>query len=288
MTPLICFSTRKRAFHVLVTLVVSLSLSECFSVPRIRLISSRGIQRRASTILHYSGDESPIHTHLFTRTHTCTGSSSSVLYSTRVPDPVVMETDEEQQDFSPLSQQPKDDDSLVERVLSSYLGPRLILGVLAAVYATNFPLGALMNDVLPASAATSARMLVASLALSPFVFQLKPELRIPAVLCGVFTCTGYITQSLSLVDTDPARVSFLGSLTVLWCPFLEAVIDKKPMSIKEAPQTWLAAILCIAGIGVLELYDPSATASSTEAISLSISFGDVLALLQAVGFGTGK
>jgi drug/metabolite transporter (DMT)-like permease len=126
-------------------------------------------------------------------------------------------------------------------------------------------------------------MVVAALALSPFVLQLKQELRVPAVLCGFFTCMGYVTQSLALVDTDPARVSFLGSLTVLWCPVLEAIIDKKPMSLKEAPQTWLAAFLCIAGIGVLELFDPNAT----EALSLSVSTGDVFALLQAVGFGTG-
>ena len=176
------------------------------------------------------------------------------------------------------------EDSLFEKVLSSYLGPRVLLGVLAAVYATNFPLGALMNDNLPASAATSARMLVAAAALSPAIFHLKPHLRVPAVTCGFFTAAGYVTQSLALIDTDPAKVSFLGSATVLWCPLLEWLVDKKPMGLRESPQTWLAALLCLAGVGVLELYDPS---DAPGLIDLTINTGDILALLQAIGFGTG-
>jgi drug/metabolite transporter (DMT)-like permease len=179
-------------------------------------------------------------------------------------------------------------DDFIEGILSSYLGPRIILVVLAAVYATNFPLGALMNDVLPASAATSSRMLVAALALAPFIPRLSPSLRIPAVTCGCFTALGYIAQSLALLDTDPARVSFLGAATVLWCPILEAVFDKKDMSLQAAPQTWLAALLCMAGVGVLEL-DPLAVvdAAAASTSGISVSSGDLLALLQAVGFGTG-
>lgn len=168
-----------------------------------------------------------------------------------------------------------------EGMLETYWGPRILLLVLAAVYATNFPLGALMNDHLPSSAATASRMFVAGLALAPFIPQLKPALRVPAVLCGFFTATGYVTQSLALADVDPARVSFLGSATVLWCPLLEGWIEKKPMGLKEAPQTWLAALLCMAGIGILEL------SSSSSSIALDMSWGDAVALLQAVGFGTG-
>lgn len=273
--------TQRRAQCMLSILFLTTVPSECFSIARIRPISLSTISTSSALSLQQHGKDVHIAQHPYNNKNNTF--YSSALYSTLPTDPVVMEDDDEQQDFSPTPPPPPD--SWTEKILSSYLGPRLILGVLAAVYATNFPLGALMNDALPASAATSARMLVAALALSPFILHLKQELRIPAVLCGFFTCMGYVTQSLSLVDTDPARVSFLGSLTVLWCPLLEAVIEKKPMGIHQAPQTWLAAILCIAGIGVLELYDAS---GSSEALSLSISSGDVLALLQAVGFGTGS
>ena len=100
--------------------------------------------------------------------------------------------------------------SIIDKFLSSYLGPRLLLAFASILYGTNFPLGAIMNEALPPSAATSARMLMASLALSPFLFKLEGKLAPKALLCGCFTALGYITQSLSLVDISPAKVSFLG------------------------------------------------------------------------------
>ena len=63
-------------------------------------------------------------------------------------------------------------------------------------------------------------MLLASLALSPWLFQLAPSLRGRAVLCGSFTALGYISQSISLNDTPAATVAFLGALTVVICPAL--------------------------------------------------------------------
>ena len=62
---------------------------------------------------------------------------------------------------------PDSEKSIVERVLDSYIGPRALLAFASILYGTNFPLGAIMNDSLPPSAATSARMLMASVALSP-------------------------------------------------------------------------------------------------------------------------
>jgi drug/metabolite transporter (DMT)-like permease len=175
-----------------------------------------------------------------------------------------------------------DDKSFLDKILNSYLGPRLFLGGASVLYGTNFALGSLMNDAMPPSAATAARTVMAALALSPFLFQLNPALAGSAVLCGCFTALGYITQAMSLVDTSPATVSFIGAAVVLVCPVLEFFVDKKPLGLKEAPQVWLAASLCLLGVGVLELYDPV-----TGAIGVGdIGFGDFLALLQAVGFGT--
>jgi len=173
----------------------------------------------------------------------------------------------------------KKDESIVDKVLNSYIGPRALLAGASILYGTNFPLGAIMNDALPPSAATSARMDLAALALSPFLFKLNPALSAQALLCGCFTALGYTTQSLALVDVSPATVAFLGAATVIVCPTLEAIVNKKPMSLRDAPQTWLAATLCIVGVGILELYDPTGA-------GLEVGWGDVLSLLQAVGFGT--
>lgn len=185
-------------------------------------------------------------------------------------------------DNEPLRYSPS---SLIESVLSTYAGPRIILALVAILYGTNFPLGAIMNDNLPASAATSARMVLASLVLSPFLFQLKPSLRGQVLVGGAFVSMGYISQSVALIDTSPALVSFLGSATVLVCPFLQWLIDKKPMGIKDAPQTWLAAALCLAGVAALELFDSNTNAFSLTLIS-KLGTGDALSLVQAVGFGT--
>ncbi|KAL7548107.1 hypothetical protein ACHAWF_011405 [Thalassiosira exigua] len=175
--------------------------------------------------------------------------------------------------------------SIVDAFLGSYLGPRLLLAFASVLYGTNFPLGAMMNDALPPSAATSARMVLASLALSPFLFRLEAKLAPKALLCGCFTAMGYITQSLSLVDTSPAKVAFLGAATVVVCPALEVLVNKKDMSVSKQPQTWLAATLCLMGVGILELYDPSGATPAADIFS-QVGTGDGLAILQAVGFGT--
>ena len=160
----------------------------------------------------------------------------------------------------------------------AYLWPRALLLICSVLYGTNFPLGRLMNDSLPASAATSTRMMLASIALSPFLLQLKPSLRQTAALCGTFTALGYISQSIALVDTPAATVSFLGALVVIVCPALAVVVDKKKMGFADAPQTWVAAITCLVGVGVLEL--------GGEGGLGDVGWGDVWSVLQAVGFGT--
>mmetsp|Transcript_29995 Transcript_29995/g.64276 ORF Transcript_29995/g.64276 Transcript_29995/m.64276 type:complete len:489 (+) Transcript_29995:180-1646(+) len=176
----------------------------------------------------------------------------------------------------------------IESILSTYLGPRLILALVSILYATNFPLGSLMNDALPASAATSSRMVLASLVLSPFLFRLKPSLRREVLLGGSFVSMGYVSQSLALVDTSPALVSFLGSATVLVCPLLQWLVDKRPMGWKDAPQTWMAACLCLCGVAALELFGGGGGGgTSLRDHWEQLGRGDALSLVQAVGFGTG-
>ena len=153
----------------------------------------------------------------------------------------------------------------------------LLLGC-SVLYGTNFPLGRLMNEALPASATSSARFLLAAIALSPFLFQLNPAIRLQAMRCGAFTALGYISQSIALVDTSAATVSFLGALIVVWNPLLEAFVDKRPKGFDQAPQTWIAAALALSGVALLEL--------AGEGGLGNLGWGDFWSVLQAVGFGT--
>ncbi|CAB9523861.1 EamA-like transporter family [Seminavis robusta] len=191
--------------------------------------------------------------------------------------PEICTLDEESQQ---IVCQVNDDATIRPSLTWTYLWPRALLLVCSVLYGTNFPLGRLMNESLPASAATSSRMVLAAVALSPFLFQLKPSLRSTAALCGTFTALGYISQSIALVDTSAATVSFLGALVVIVCPALAVLVDKRPMGFADAPQTWIAAILCLFGVGVLELGGGGGDGMD------AMGWGDVWSILQAVGFGT--
>lgn len=181
-------------------------------------------------------------------------------------------------DLNEVVCEPNPEDVIQPGFTVAYIWPRALLLICSVLYGTNFPLGRLMNDALPASAATSTRMMLASVALSPFLFQLKPSLRKTAAVCGTFTALGYISQSIALVDTPAATVSFLGALVVIVCPALAVAVDKKKMGFADAPQTWIAAITCLVGVGVLEL--------GGEGGLGDVGWGDAWSVSQAVGFGT--
>ncbi len=65
---------------------------------------------------------------------------------------------------------------------------------------------------------------------------------------------------------------------VIVCPALAVLVDKKKMGFADAPQTWIAAITCLVGVGVLELGGDGGIGD--------VGWGDVWSVLQAVGFGT--
>jgi drug/metabolite transporter (DMT)-like permease len=149
-------------------------------------------------------------------------------------------------------------------------------------YGTNFPIGRYLNEALPAAAATSGRFLIAMLALSPYIPRLRRSLIGPCILSGILDSIGYCAQSVALVDTPAAKVSFLGTLTILWIPLLSSVLDGRRYGIASAPQLWLAAALCLTGVALLEFagLPPDALPAS------GLASGDAWAIVQALGFGS--
>ena len=53
-------------------------------------------------------------------------------------------------------------------------------------------------------ATSSARFLMAAIALSPFLLQLNPAIRMQALRCGTFTAIGYISQSIAVQLVESA------------------------------------------------------------------------------------
>jgi len=135
-----------------------------------------------------------------------------------------------------------------------FLWPRALLLLCSILYGTNPPLVEIIENTLPASAATSGRMILAALALSPFLFQLKPELRKNALIGGSFVALGYLSQSVALLDVPAGTVGFIGGLVVIITPLVNYVLNKDAkLAWKDAPQTWLAAVICLIGVATIEL-----------------------------------
>ena len=99
-----------------------------------------------------------------------------------------------------------------------YLWPRALLLGCSVLYGTNFPLGRIMNEALPASATTSGRMLLASVSLLPFLFQLDPELRKTAVVGGSFCALGYFFNTMFYEQYVLIIYTFLWSMQ--WLKYL--------------------------------------------------------------------
>lgn len=185
----------------------------------------------------------------------------------------------------------------------TWLVPRLLLAGVACIYGSNCPIGSVMDHSISyPSAGASARFVIAAIALAPFIPRLKPALIGPALVAGTFTGTGYVAQSLALSEPfniPPATVSFLGALTVIWCPVLEWIVDGEDTSWNARPQVWVAGVMCLIGVGVLELMGgPAGLGTAVDVGTNSLNdlssssspmewMGNGLAILQAIGFGTG-
>jgi len=66
---------------------------------------------------------------------------------------------------------------------------------------------------------------------------------------------------------------------VIITPLVSLVVDKARLGWRDAPQTWIAAGLCLAGVAALELGGDGGLGD--------VGVGDFWATMQAVGFGVG-
>lgn len=139
------------------------------------------------------------------------------------------------------------------------------------IYGSNFAFGQLLLESAPASVVSGLRFSLAGLALSPFLARLDPELIKPGVLVGLLLAFGYIGQSIALTTVAAGKVGFFCALSVLVCPILEVIFDKKKIS----PTLIGSAFFALLGVGLMELSH-----------GMMPGLGDLWALAQPLGFGT--
>jgi len=163
-------------------------------------------------------------------------------------------------------------------------GAMLMLAV-AMLWGTNFPaVKASIEAGLPASVAAAMRFCIAAAALSPLLRDLRSlprDLIAGGLECGCWIALGYIAQALALQDLQAGAVAFIASLQVVFVPLVLTA-----MGGNFTPRLALAALLCVGGVGLLELGGLSGQAVAGNANGAGDTLASLLALLQPVGFGT--
>eukprot|EP00965_Chrysotila_dentata_P022982 761723-Pleurochrysis_carterae.AAC.1 len=134
---------------------------------------------------------------------------------------------------------------------------RGVLACVAAAYGTNYAFVKLLGGWIDTPAEASLMRFAISLAtMLPLVATLAAKqprlvewpLARDGMLVGACFAMGYTTQALALQTSEAGIQAFLLSLTVVVCPILETVLDRR----QQPPKVWLAAALALVGVGCLE------------------------------------
>ena len=120
--------------------------------------------------------------------------------------------------------------------------------------------------------------------------RMKREAVLHGVICGVLLFTAYAFQTFGLRETTPGKNAFLTTVYCVLVPFMESVFlwfRRRPVikagadgptavlyrsdAVRPTLWNWLAAILCVVGIGLVSLNE-----------SLTMNRGDALTLICGV------
>ena len=130
-------------------------------------------------------------------------------------------------------------------------------------------------DVLPPAQLIGVRFLLTGLLMAAlFHRRLRGSLNRgflgAGLVLGVVTFLAFWVQTVGLADTTPGKNAFLTATYCVIVPFMLWVVTRKRPTVANVG----AAVLCVAGIGLV----------SVAAGSLTIGFGDLMTLLCAVFF----
>lgn len=156
--------------------------------------------------------------------------------------------------------------------LKSHAG-RLALLTAALIWGSSFIVMKDAVDDVPVFMLLAIRFTLAGLLLGAiFIHRIRTASRsllLHGAVCGVLLLTAYATQTFGLMTTSPGKNAFLTAVYCVLVPFMAWLLYRKP----PTAYNWLAAVMCIAGIGLVSL---------TE--NLTIAAGDALTLVSGVFF----
>lgn len=128
-------------------------------------------------------------------------------------------------------------------------------------------------DLLPVNWLLAFRFAIAALVLCAILYKrvlrANKQMLLAGLLCGVLMYLGYYVQTVGLSYTTAGNNAFITAIYVVLAPLLHWFLSKK----KPGAHTFLAAVLCLAGVGIIALTN-----------GLSINMGDLLTLLSGMLF----
>lgn len=148
---------------------------------------------------------------------------------------------------------------------------RLALLAAALIWGSSFVIMKNTVDDVPVFLLLAIRFSIAFVVLGAVFFRrlrgLNRRFILGGMLCGAMLITAYSLQTFGLVGTTPGKNAFLTAVYCVLVPFLAWIFFRK----RPTMWNWLAAVLCVAGIGLVSLNG-----------GLTIAPGDALSLLSGV------
>lgn len=154
---------------------------------------------------------------------------------------------------------------------SSALTGRIALITAALIWGSSFVIMKNTVDDVPVFLLLAIRFSISFLVLGAVFFRrlrgLDRRFILGGMLCGLLLITAYSLQTFGLVGTTPGKNAFLTAVYCVLVPFMAWIFFRK----RPTVWNWLAAGLCVGGIGLVSLES-----------GLTIAPGDTLSLLSGV------
>ncbi len=155
--------------------------------------------------------------------------------------------------------------------LNNPAGGRLALLTAAVIWGSSFIVMKDAVDQIPVFQLLAIRFTLAGLLLA-VIFRKRLMQSARAVLphgavCGVLLLSAYATQTFGLMTTTPGTNAFLTAVYCVMVPFMSWGFFRK----RPTGYNWAAAVMCIAGIGLISLSG-----------DLTVGAGEALTLLSGV------
>lgn len=155
--------------------------------------------------------------------------------------------------------------------LNNPTGGRLALLTAAVIWGSSFIVMKDTVDHIPVFQLLAIRFTLAGLLLA-LLFRKRlmtsgKQLLSHGAVCGVLLLSAYATQTFGLMTTTPGTNAFLTAVYCVMVPFMAWGFHRR----RPTSYNWVAAVLCIAGIGLISLSG-----------DLSIGLGEGLTLLSGV------